>query len=75
MLWEPVDIDPADHNEIEKEDYKLDDDVNFLYKLEESLNKLRRFNEKLETSSDKDVILDKNILKPKYEKTGCKSNI
>ena len=42
MSLETVDIDPADRDEIGKENDKWDDDVNFTHKLEESLNKLRR---------------------------------
>ena len=66
--WELVDIDPTGHDEIGKEDDKWDDDVNFMHELEESLNKLRWLNEKLGTSSDKDIIPNKNKLKESTKK-------
>ena len=61
--WEPVDIGPADHDEIEEEDDMWDD--NLMDKLEERFDKLKKFNATLETSSDKDVdiTLDKLGLK------------
>ena len=62
-MWEPVDIDPTDRNEVEEENDKWDDDL--MDKLEERFNKLRQINKTLETPSDKDVniTLDKLRLK------------
>ena len=57
--WEPVDqvdIDPIDRDK-RKEDVKWDD--KFTRDLEIKLEKLKRFNTTLETSSDKDVEKDK----------------
>ena len=51
--WEP-DIDPFDHDEIEEEDYKWNDDV--IKDLELRFNKLRAFNETLNESTDVDTI-------------------
>ena len=51
--WEP-DIDPFDHDEIEEEDYKWNDDV--IKDLELRFNKLREFNETLNESTDVDTI-------------------
>ena len=51
--WEP-DIDPFDHDEIEEEDYKWDDDV--IKDLELRFNKLRAFNETLNESTDVNTI-------------------
>ena len=49
--WEPVDID---YDKIGDEDYKWDDDV--LKDLEVRFNKLRKFNETLNESTDEDTI-------------------
>ena len=49
--WEPVDID---HDEIADEDEKWDDGL--MGNLELSFNKLRKFNETLYESLDKDII-------------------
>ena len=49
--WEPVDID---HDEIADEDEKWDDGL--MGNLEIRFNKLRRFNETLYESHDKDII-------------------
>ena len=51
--WDPVDIDPTDHYEIEEDYDKWGDDS--MNDLERRFNKLRHFNATLETSSDKDV--------------------
>ena len=51
--WEP-DIDPFDRGEIGEEDYKWDDDV--IKDLELRFNKLRKFNETLNESTDEDAI-------------------
>ena len=51
--WEP-DIDPFDHDEIEEEDYKWNDDV--IKDLELRFNKLREFNETLNESTDEATI-------------------
>ena len=62
--WEPVDIDPIDHNEIGEEDDKWDDDK--ITKIEAKLEELRQFNEKLKTSSDEHfgkITLEKNKVK------------
>ena len=58
--WEP-DIDPFDRDDIEDEDYKWDDDV--IKDLELRFNKLRKFNEPLNESTDVDTIemTDKTI--------------
>ena len=58
--WEP-DIDPFDRDDIEDEDYKWDDDV--IKDLELRFNKLRKFNETLNESTDVDTIemTDKTI--------------
>ena len=53
MSWEPVDIDPADHDEIGEEDDKWDDGK--ITEIEAKLEEIRQFNERLETSPDKDV--------------------
>ena len=54
--WEPdIDpFDPFDHDEIEEEDYKWNDDV--MKDLELRFNKLREFNETLNESTDVDTI-------------------
>ena len=54
--WEPdIDpFDPFDHDEIEEEDYKWNDDV--IKDLELRFNKLREFNETLNESTDVDTI-------------------
>ena len=49
--WEPVD---TDYDKIEDEDYKWDDDV--IKDLELRFNKLRKFNETLNESTDEDTI-------------------
>ena len=49
--WEP---DEIDYDKIEDEDYKWDDDV--IKDLELRFNKLRKFNETLNESTDKDTI-------------------
>ena len=49
--WEPVDID---YDKIRDEDYKWDDDV--IKNLEIRFNKLRKFNETLNESTDDDTI-------------------
>ena len=46
--WEPVDIDPADRDEIEEEDNEWADDL--ITDLEGRFGKLRQFNKRLETS-------------------------
>ena len=51
--WEP-DIDPFDRDEIGEEDDSWDD--TFTRDLETRLNKLRRFNETLNESTDEDII-------------------
>ena len=53
MSWEPVDIDPADHDEIGEKDDKWDDGK--ITEIEAKLEEIRQFNERLETSPDKDV--------------------
>ena len=54
--WEPdIDpFDPFDHDEIEEEDYKWDDDV--IRDLELRFNKLREYNETLNESTDEATI-------------------
>ena len=52
--WEPEDIDIADRDDIEDEDYKWDD--TFTRNLETRLNTLRQFNETLNESTDEDTI-------------------
>ena len=49
--WEPVDID---YDKIGDEDYKWDDDI--IKDLELRFNKLRKFNETLNESTDEDTI-------------------
>ena len=49
--WEPVDID---HDDMGDEDYKWDDDI--VKDLELRFNKLRKFNETLNESTDEDTI-------------------
>ena len=71
VLWESVDIDPTDRDEIGEEDDKWND--NLKHDLRIRLDKLKQFSATLETSSDKDVerdiTLDKLRLK-KYHTTG-----
>ena len=71
----PVDIkiNPIDRDEIEEKDDKWDD--GFMHDTMIRCDELRRFNATLETSSDKDIMLDKDKLKKRYDRTGCKSNI
>ena len=59
--WEPVDIDPTDHDEIEEDDDKWGDGL--MDDLERRFNELRQSNATLETSSDKDITLDRDKLK------------
>ena len=47
--WEPVDIDPADCDEIGEEDNEWGDDL--ITDLDRRVEKLRQFNKRLETSS------------------------
>ena len=67
--WEPdIDpFDPFDHDEIEEEDYKWNDDV--IKDLELRFNKLREFNETLNESTDLDTIeiTEKNINALKHD--------
>ena len=51
--WEPVDVDPIDHDGIRGEDDKWDDGK--IIEIEAKLEELRHFNARLETSPDKDV--------------------
>ena len=63
--WEPVDIDPTDHDEIGEEDDKWGDDL--MKDLERRFNEQRQFSEKLETSSNEDfgdiTFFEKNKLR------------
>ena len=62
--WEPVDpvdIDPIDRDELEEEDDKWYD--NSMNKLERKFEELQQFSATLETSSGKDIMLDKDKLK------------
>ena len=60
-LWEPVDIDPTDRDEIEEDDDKWGDGL--MDNLERRFDELRQSNAALETSSDKDITLDRDKLK------------
>ena len=68
-----ADIDPTGRYETGKEDDKWDD--NLMKDIRNRLEELRQFNAALETSSDKNITLDKNKIEKRYDKTGCKSNI
>ena len=52
--WEPVGVDPIDHDEIADEDAKWDDDL--MNDLQRRFNKLRQFNKTLNESHDEDFI-------------------
>ena len=69
--WKPVDIDPINRNKIGEDDDKWGDDL--MNALERRFN--RQFNATLETSSDKDITLNRDKLKKKYDRIGFKSNI
>ena len=85
-MAEPVDIDPIDRDEIGEEDDEIgeeDDGIeveddkwgnDLMNDLERRFNKLKRFNERLETSSDTDIMLEKRKVE-ENDRTGCKSNI
>ena len=51
--WEPVDIDPIDCDRLAEDDDKWNDDV--MNDLERRFEELRRFNENLNESRDKDT--------------------
>ena len=62
--WEPVDIDPADRDEIGEEDNEWDDVLR--NELQRRFEKLKHFNSRLETSSHEefcDITLKKNDMK------------
>ena len=58
---EPVDIDPTDRDKTGEENDEWGDDL--MNDLERRFNELKQFNARLETSSDTDIMLEKNKLK------------